>query len=202
VGGNLTRELFVQQEQFLDGSAEASKRFRLSRQNAGPDLGIMAERQIVAHGASSGPMRAAFTLPDWLPHKAGRFANRPQVCQPAPQSDALLYGESGRHFYQLRAWVIMPNPVHVLLLPKTALPVITRWLKGSTARQANLILGRTGAAYGIWGLALASIFATQSAWGRPQTERALISLSTSYSTRRIDGWESSSKRYAARRSPS
>ena len=23
---------------------------------------------------------------DWLPHKAGRFANRPQVCQPAPQS--------------------------------------------------------------------------------------------------------------------
>jgi len=30
------------------------------------------------------------------------------------------------------------------LLPKTSLPVITRWWKGSTARQANLILGRTG----------------------------------------------------------
>jgi len=59
-------------------------------------------------------------------------------------ADALLYGESGRHFYQLRAWVVMPNHVHVLLRPKTSMPVITRWLKGSTARQANLILGRTG----------------------------------------------------------
>jgi REP element-mobilizing transposase RayT len=59
-------------------------------------------------------------------------------------ADALLYGESGRHLYQLRACVIMPNHVHALLRPKTSLPVITRWLKGSTARQANLILGRTG----------------------------------------------------------
>ena len=59
-------------------------------------------------------------------------------------ADALLYGESGRHFYRLRAWVVMPNHVHVLLRPMTSMPVITRWLKGSTARQANLILGRTG----------------------------------------------------------
>jgi REP element-mobilizing transposase RayT len=59
-------------------------------------------------------------------------------------ADALLYGDSGRHFYQLRAWVITPNHVHVLLLPKTDLSVITRWLKGSTARLANLILHRTG----------------------------------------------------------
>ena len=45
------------------------------------------------------------------------------------------------------------------------------------------------AAYGISGLALLSIFATQSAWGRPQTDRALNSLSTSYSTRRITGFD-------------
>jgi putative transposase len=62
-------------------------------------------------------------------------------------ADALLYGESGRRFYQLRAWVIMPNHVHVLLLPHTSLPVIMRWLKGSTARQAKRILGRTGQAF-------------------------------------------------------
>ena len=62
-------------------------------------------------------------------------------------ADALLYGESGRQFYELRAWVIMPNHVHVLLRPKTSMPAITRWLKGSTARQANLILGRTGKAF-------------------------------------------------------
>jgi putative transposase len=59
-------------------------------------------------------------------------------------ADALVHGESGRNFYQLRAWVVMPNHVHVLLRPMTSLPVITRWLKRSTARQANLILGRTG----------------------------------------------------------
>ena len=59
-------------------------------------------------------------------------------------ANAILYGESGRHFYELRAWVIMPNHVHVLLRPETSLPAITRWLKGSTAREANRILGRTG----------------------------------------------------------
>jgi hypothetical protein len=62
-------------------------------------------------------------------------------------ANALLYGETGRDFYQLRAWVIMPNHVHAVLRPKTSLPVIMRWLKGSTARQANLILGRTGEAF-------------------------------------------------------
>ena len=62
-------------------------------------------------------------------------------------ADALMYGETGRQFYQLRAWMIMPNNVPVLLLPTTSLPVIMRWLKGSTARQANLILGRTGKAF-------------------------------------------------------
>src|SRR5258708_6944679 len=62
-------------------------------------------------------------------------------------ADAILYGESGRQFYQLRSWVIMPNHVHFLLIPIVPLPVITRWLKGSTARHANLILGRTGEAF-------------------------------------------------------
>src|SRR5204863_8647371 len=61
--------------------------------------------------------------------------------------ETLLYGESGRHCYQLRAWVIMPNHVHVVLRPQASLPVVTRWLKGSSARKANLILGRTGEAF-------------------------------------------------------
>src|ERR1700693_18903 len=41
----------------------------------------------------------------------------------------------------------MPKHVHVLPLPKTSLPVILRWWKGSTARLANLILSRTGEAF-------------------------------------------------------
>lgn len=38
----------------------------------------------------------------------------------------------------------MPNHVHLLILPKIAAPKIMRWLKGSTARTANQLLGRTG----------------------------------------------------------
>ena len=62
-------------------------------------------------------------------------------------ADALLHGASGRQFYELRAWVIMPNHLHVVLRPATSVPRILRWLKGSTARKANLILGRTGEAF-------------------------------------------------------
>ncbi|HEY3455585.1 MAG TPA: transposase [Bryobacteraceae bacterium] len=62
-------------------------------------------------------------------------------------SNALQYGDPERHFYSLKAWVIMPNHVHLLLQPKVPLPAITRWLKGSTARRANQLLGRTGQAF-------------------------------------------------------
>ena len=58
--------------------------------------------------------------------------------------EALQYGEAGRGFYSLYAWVIMPNHVHVVFQPKAALPGIMRWLKGRTSRLANRILERTG----------------------------------------------------------
>jgi putative transposase len=62
-------------------------------------------------------------------------------------ADALQAGESERSFYGLRSWVVMPNHVHALLRPTKSLPVVMRWLKGSTARQANRILRRTGEAF-------------------------------------------------------
>jgi type I restriction enzyme R subunit/putative DNA methylase len=58
--------------------------------------------------------------------------------------DAILIGESERHFYQLGAWVVMPNHAHLLVLPVAPVQILMRWLKGSTARKANQILGRTG----------------------------------------------------------
>jgi len=58
--------------------------------------------------------------------------------------DTIEAGEGERGFYELCAWVIMPNHVHLLTLPEVPVPVITRWLKGSTARRANQLLGRTG----------------------------------------------------------
>ena len=59
-------------------------------------------------------------------------------------TDAIPIGECQRHFYELYAWVVMPNHVHLLILPQVPIPVLMRWLKGSTARSANRILGRTG----------------------------------------------------------
>jgi putative DNA methylase len=58
--------------------------------------------------------------------------------------NALLYGERVRRFYQLHAWVVMPNHVHIIFQPRAPLPTIMRWLKGRTSRVANRILGRTG----------------------------------------------------------
>lgn len=58
-------------------------------------------------------------------------------------SDAILAGETQRHYYELEAWVVMPNHLHMLILPRAPVPVLMRWLKGSTARGANQILDRT-----------------------------------------------------------
>jgi putative transposase len=57
---------------------------------------------------------------------------------------AIVIGEGDRRFYELVAWVVMPNHVHLLILPRVAVAILMRWLKGSTARRANQILARTG----------------------------------------------------------
>src|ERR1700732_2886192 len=51
-------------------------------------------------------------------------------------AEAIQMGEGERHFYELAAWVVMPNHVHLLILPKVPVPILMRWLKGSTARHS------------------------------------------------------------------
>jgi REP element-mobilizing transposase RayT len=46
--------------------------------------------------------------------------------------------------YELEAWVVMANHVHVLLLPLISPSRLLQSLKGCTAREANLVLGLTG----------------------------------------------------------
>jgi putative transposase len=58
-------------------------------------------------------------------------------------SRTILAGDSERRYYDLCAWVVMPNHVHLLVLPRVPVSRLMKWLKGSTARGANLILGRT-----------------------------------------------------------
>ena len=60
---------------------------------------------------------------------------------------ALRKGETDWRSYQLHAYVVMPNHVHLLVTPHV---MATRWLgplKGFTAHEANRSLGTTGKAF-------------------------------------------------------
>src|SRR5436309_6994426 len=46
--------------------------------------------------------------------------------------------------YDLLAYVVMPNHVHMLVLPKISPSKFMKSLKGFTAREANLVSNRTG----------------------------------------------------------
>lgn len=46
--------------------------------------------------------------------------------------------------YELLAWVVMANHVHVVIYPRATLARITKAIKGYTALEANRILDRTG----------------------------------------------------------
>lgn len=46
--------------------------------------------------------------------------------------------------FQLQAYVVMPNHVHLLIIPIPSVTKIMRGIKGISARDANRILGRQG----------------------------------------------------------
>jgi REP element-mobilizing transposase RayT len=77
---------------------------------------------------------AAAYGPTWL--KDGRVAS----CV----VNTLQLAEEKWELCELHAWVVMSNHVHVLLGPKKPLADVTRSIKKISARQANLILSRTG----------------------------------------------------------
>ncbi len=73
-----------------------------------------------------------------------RWLAQPAVAEVV--ADALCYGEKvGK--YRLHAWVVMPNHVHVLITPESPFSEIMRWLKWTTARRSNQLLGRCGIAF-------------------------------------------------------
>lgn len=51
--------------------------------------------------------------------------------------DSLRFGEAQLGLYQLRAWVVMPNHVHVLWMPQAPLSRITRSVKWFAARRTR-----------------------------------------------------------------
>jgi putative transposase len=72
--------------------------------------------------------------PDWL--------KRPQIADCVTR--VVLDGDRVRAWYNLIAFVVMPNHVHLLIEPKVPAPRITKYVKGVSAKEANALLGRTG----------------------------------------------------------
>ncbi len=80
----------------------------------------------ILDAASSGPL--------WL--------KDPRIAQEVVM--AIHRGADNPGQYELHAYVVMANHVHLLFTPAIPLPRITQGLKGVTARAANQILHRTG----------------------------------------------------------
>ncbi|MGD0581013.1 MAG: transposase [Bryobacteraceae bacterium] len=59
-------------------------------------------------------------------------------------AEAIHYRVDQLGHYELHAFVVMPNHVHILMRPLVPLAILTKSLKSFTARRANAILGRTG----------------------------------------------------------
>jgi len=70
------------------------------------------------------------------------FLRKPEIAKLV--ADALKFFDGQR--YELRAWVVMPNHVHVVVWPRppeTLSGVLHSW-KSFTAKEANKVLGRAG----------------------------------------------------------
>ena len=83
--------------------------------------------------ASEAVLDAADSGPDWL-----KDSETAEIVE-----RAIFRGAELGH-YGLRAYVVMPNHVHVLLDPLVPIQRLTSGIKGVSARMANLKLGRTG----------------------------------------------------------
>ena len=58
--------------------------------------------------------------------------------------EAIHHSAEKLAYYDLEAYVIMANHVHLLVWPRVPAPKLLHSVKGYTAREANKILGRTG----------------------------------------------------------
>ena len=61
--------------------------------------------------------------------------------------EAIHYNAFVLGHYELHAFVVMPNHVHVLVTPTLALCKLTKSLKGITAKRANAMMALTGSPF-------------------------------------------------------
>jgi putative transposase len=62
-------------------------------------------------------------------------------------ADAIRYAAATLSHYELHAYVVMANHVHLLILPLLAPSKLLQSVKGFSAREANKLLGRSGEAF-------------------------------------------------------
>jgi REP element-mobilizing transposase RayT len=62
-------------------------------------------------------------------------------------SKSIWHGATVMQHYELHAFVVMPNHVHLLMTPNRSLPKILNSLKSFTARRASAFLARSGNAF-------------------------------------------------------
>src|SRR5438046_1145674 len=100
-----------------------------------------------------GSLPKEITYPPSDQHSGKRFAEVDRILARAAEGprwleqekiarvvyEALIYGQDHLHLYELYAWVIMPNHVHILIDPQADLANITKSIKGFSARRANLL---------------------------------------------------------------
>ena len=70
-----------------------------------------------------------------------RYLHRPDIAQIVVNS--IRKGVDLEN-YELGAYAVMPNHVHLLIRPSIAPERLMKSLKGASAREANRVLGRTG----------------------------------------------------------
>jgi REP-associated tyrosine transposase len=95
--------------------------------------------------ASTLPANRKFAVRDKFLDRARsgpRWLARPDIADVVRAS--ILKGASELLQYDLLAWVIMPNHVHLLIAPILPLERIMRGIKGTAAHRANLLLGQCG----------------------------------------------------------
>ena len=70
------------------------------------------------------------------------YLSSPEVADAV--AETMLYGAEKLALYELHAWVVMSNHVHMLIDPKASLSRINHAVKTFSAREANSILNRKG----------------------------------------------------------
>jgi len=91
------------------------------------------------------PANRKFALVDCELDRAAygpRWLAETEIANAVQQS--ILKGAMELQHYELLAYVIMPNHVHLLVDPRMPIERITRGIKGTTGHVANSVLGRKG----------------------------------------------------------